>query len=427
MSDAYKLNGKSWTNRIVGHDHVPPDQLLANPFNYRIHSKSQQDAMAGALSEIGWIQDVIINKSTGHLIDGHLRVSLALRNGESAVPVKYVDLTEDEERLALATFDPITAMATHDAELLDGLLKGINTADEALQAMLAELAQEAGLYPNRQEAADAEPQTSRKDELQAEWGTAVGQVWRLGKHRLVIGDCTEAAVVKRLLGGERPLLMVTDPPYGIEHKNDAIPTDNHKEHFGIDNDSRDIEPFVEKFIEAHKWFQDAFYIFGAYVQFSVWYTRLSGWRKVNQVLVWVKDNAVLSRLHFNLKFEIIYHGYTSSGVWNGDNTQDDVLMHRNVNSFGYIKDDGARNAKNDAQVHPNQKPLDLIGDLIKLSSNAGDLVYDSFVGSGTTIIACQNLNRQCRAIEIDPGYAAVTLQRYLDAFAIKPELVERGG
>jgi len=147
MSDSYKLGNGTYRNRITGYDSVDPEQLLANPHNYRMHPKHQQDALAGALDEIGWLDDVIVNTTTGNIIDGHLRVTLALRNGEQTVPVKYVELTEDEERLALATFDPITAMATHDADLLDALLRDVNTGDEHLQQMLADMAGDAGIVP----------------------------------------------------------------------------------------------------------------------------------------------------------------------------------------------------------------------------------------------------------------------------------------
>lgn len=135
-----------WQNRIIGYDNVAPDQLLANPANFRVHPKKQQDALTGSLSELGWLQDIVVNRVTGHVLDGHLRVSLALRNGEPTVPVKYVALSESDEKLALAVFDPITYMAETDAAQLDALLQEINTGDAALQALLAELAQKAGLH-----------------------------------------------------------------------------------------------------------------------------------------------------------------------------------------------------------------------------------------------------------------------------------------
>jgi hypothetical protein len=113
-----------WRNRIIGSGVEDPAQLLANPFNFRYHPEHQQKALAGVLEEIGWIQEVVVNQRTGHLIDGHLRVTLAMRDGEN-IPVKYVDLSEHEEKIALASMDPISALATQDQGILDDLVEQI--------------------------------------------------------------------------------------------------------------------------------------------------------------------------------------------------------------------------------------------------------------------------------------------------------------
>jgi hypothetical protein len=136
-----------WRSRIIGHGEEAPDQLLANPENWRIHPRQQQDALAGVLSEVGWVQDVIVNRRSGHVIDGHLRVSLAISRQEPSVPVVYVDLDEHEERLILATIDPLSAMAATDAEKLDELLRDVRTGDADVQAMLEGLAARSGLLP----------------------------------------------------------------------------------------------------------------------------------------------------------------------------------------------------------------------------------------------------------------------------------------
>ena len=145
---------EGWQNRIVGHGEEAPDQLLANPENWRIHPKPQQDALAGVLDQVGWVQDVIVNQRTGHVVDGHLRVSLAISREEASVPVVYVDLDEHEERLILATLDPLAAMAATDSTKLDELLREVSTGDAALQAMLDGLAQSAGIVPGDVEAPD---------------------------------------------------------------------------------------------------------------------------------------------------------------------------------------------------------------------------------------------------------------------------------
>lgn len=137
----------SWKNRIVGHGEESPEQLLANPRNFRIHPKTQQDAVAGVLEEVGWVQSVIVNRTTGHLIDGHLRVSIALRDDAPTIPVVYVDLSEAEESLILATLDPLAALAGTDRQKLEELLSEVGTGNAELQAMLSDMAVNAGIVP----------------------------------------------------------------------------------------------------------------------------------------------------------------------------------------------------------------------------------------------------------------------------------------
>lgn len=131
-----------WTNRITGQGEVPPDQLLANPQNWRVHPMFQQKALVAALDEVGWLQPVMVNTVTGHVVDGHLRVMLAISEGQTAVPVLYVELTEEEERKALLTLDPITRLAVGDPTQVHGLLEGVSTENEALRKLFDNLAVE---------------------------------------------------------------------------------------------------------------------------------------------------------------------------------------------------------------------------------------------------------------------------------------------
>ena len=129
-----------WRNRIVGYSEEEPDQLLANPSNWRIHPAAQQNALSGVLKEVGLVQNVVANRTTGHLVDGHLRVMLAMRENQPVVPVTWVELSEEEEHLILASLDPLAAMATADAGALDALLSSVQSGEAAVTAMLAELA-----------------------------------------------------------------------------------------------------------------------------------------------------------------------------------------------------------------------------------------------------------------------------------------------
>ena len=156
----------AWQSRIVGRGDVPPGEIIPHRYNWRRHPDRQREALEGVLDNIGWIQDVIVNRRTGHLIDGHLRVELALRRKEPSVPVVYVDLSEREEAIALASLDPISAMAETDKSNLDSLLRTVDSDDERIQTLLSGLADKEGLYQEeRAEAACGEIDVALPDEL----------------------------------------------------------------------------------------------------------------------------------------------------------------------------------------------------------------------------------------------------------------------
>jgi ParB-like chromosome segregation protein Spo0J len=128
-----------WLNRIVGHGEESPEQLAANPKNWRIHPQQQQRVLEGAINDVGYLRSVTVNKRTGYVLDGHLRVSLALSSGQQSIPVEYVELSEAEEAEALATLDPIAGMAVADHEQLGALIADIRDADVAVAEMLGEM------------------------------------------------------------------------------------------------------------------------------------------------------------------------------------------------------------------------------------------------------------------------------------------------
>lgn len=154
---ATKDNAGPWRSRIVGHGESDPTQLLAHERNWRPHPRTQQVALAGVLDEVGWVAEVIVNKRSGEewpegqrgvetVVDGHLRVELAISRGEPTVPVRYVDLSPSDEALILATFDPISALAGSDRENLDAVLSLVETENEAVRELLAKIAEDAGTF-----------------------------------------------------------------------------------------------------------------------------------------------------------------------------------------------------------------------------------------------------------------------------------------
>ena len=156
----------AYKNRIIGSGEESLDNILFNPRNWRIHPLSQQDALKGVLEEVGWVQQVIINKRTGNLIDGHLRCQLAAREGNKIIPVLYVDIDEAEEELVLATLDPIAGMAATDKAKLDRLFQDINSDNENVQKLISEIAEKEGLLGELPTLDELEEKYGEPDETQ---------------------------------------------------------------------------------------------------------------------------------------------------------------------------------------------------------------------------------------------------------------------
>ena len=146
-----------WKNRIIGYGEEAPEQLLANPKNWRIHPSEQQEGLQGVLDEVGFVQGVIVNQATGFVVDGHMRVSLALRTEQSKIPVTYVDLTPEEEDTILSTFDPIGAMAVTDRVKLKELLDTVETENERVNKIMSDIAKRERVEVPEPQAEDEEP------------------------------------------------------------------------------------------------------------------------------------------------------------------------------------------------------------------------------------------------------------------------------
>lgn len=395
-----------WRNRIVDHGAESPSQLLAHPANWRIHPKNQQDALTGVLNEIGWIQSVIVNQRTGFVIDGHLRVALAISHNEPEVPVVYVDLSDEEEALALASIDPISAMAATDKELLDSLLRDVSSADAGVQAMLSDLAEKNGLdyggaSPEPGEGGDEFDPTPDEGPTRCQ----PGDLWLIGgKHRLLCGDSTNPADVARLMGNDRAAMMWTDPPYGVDYVGKT------KEALTIRNDLKGgLEGLLtDSFGAANDALDDgaAIYIAHPAGALSVTFGNCfvaQGWR-LHQTLTWVKNSMVLGHSDYHYKHEPILFGYKPA---NGRRGRGGEGWYGPNNAVSVFEVDRPSRSED----HPTMKPIDPISPMIENSSQQGDVVYDPFLGSGSTLIAAHRTGRTCYGLELDPKYADVILRR----------------
>jgi DNA modification methylase len=388
----------AWRNRIVDHGEEAPDQLLANPKNWRIHPKAQQDALSGVLDEVGWVQEVIVNKTTGHVVDGHLRVSLAISRQEPTIPVKYVELTPEEEALVLVTLDPLAGMAATAKDALETLLADVQPGSDAVTALLEDVAKSAGLNGAKDglTGPDAVPEAKPVSKR--------GDVWACGEHRVMCGDSTDAGDVKRLMAGEKAAMVFADPPYGIDYKPDYSNSKRPYKHERIQGD----EAIDGRWLAT--WVSERLYLCTRWDVFSGWETELaSDPRVIRNVIVWDKGQGAAGALEsYAPRHEFIIFA-----------TQNGAAVHRsprpdNVWAVPGFAQFTARRAEDTWGIHPTQKPVALVALAVEDSSARGDALADPFLGSGTTMIAAERLGRRCYGMEIEPQYVDVAVKRWSD-------------
>ena len=215
--DTQRRGKASWQTRITGSGTLKVNQAKPHALNFRLHPPGQQQALATSLDTVGWVQQIVVNTTTGNLIDGHLRLELAgAQRGRAALPVRGTP--EDEEQLVLATLDPIAAMAAADAAKLGELLASIQSEDEQVRGLLEQIARQQHI---ELPAASGLVDPDEVPEVPAEPVTRPGDLWLLGAHKLCCGDSTDPASVRRLMAGERATAMITDPPYLVSYDGKA--------------------------------------------------------------------------------------------------------------------------------------------------------------------------------------------------------------
>lgn len=432
-----------WRNRIIGYGEEAPDKLLANPLNFRRHPKGQQKAMSGTLATLGIVQNVIVNKRTGHMIDGHLRVELALRERQPKVPITYVDLSDDEEKLALATFDPISGMAAIDHEQMQELLAAIPDQGAALKGLFDHLNKTAkGILETERQGNtgdDKLPGNSRALTARK------GDVWILGDHRLAVGDCADRLRLAALFKGDTAAaLMLTDPPYNVAYNGSAG---------AIQNDDMGDAQFLEFLTERFKACGEhcrpgtGFYVFhAAETPNDAFYRSLfaAGFER-HQTLIWGKTTATLSRSDYNWRHEPIAYGWRPGAAhyFAFDYTEttlvDDAdalealgkkellellksLLRNEAASSIVYEDKPSRSVD-----HPTMKPVALLQKFIANSTRRGELVLDPFGGSGSTLIACAKVGRRARMVELDEKFADVIIRRWIEWSGGEPAVLQDSG
>lgn len=401
------------TNTTTELQLVPIEKLVPYANNARTHSPEQIKKLRSSLREFGFINPVIIDRDYG-VIAGHGRILAAQEEGLDKVPCVFADhLTEAQKKAYIIADNRMAMDAGWDEEMLRVEIEALQAAD--FDPLLTgfdekELADLFGTEEDKVKDDDFDLSAALEKAAFVERG----DVWIVGRHRLMCGDATSADDVARLMDGKKANLIVTDPPYGVSFKSSSGLT--------IQNDSIKNEEFYSFLLSAFKNMADnlekggAAYVFHADTE-GLNFRRafIDAGFHLAGCCIWVKDSLVLGRSDYQWQHEPILYGFLQNGKhpWYSDRKQTTIW------NFAKPK----RNAN-----HPTSKPLDLLSYPIGNSSQPNAIVVDTFGGSGSTMMACEQANRICFMMELDEKYASVILRRAVEN-GIAPEdiLVERGG
>jgi len=400
-------------------EQVKIDQLKLDTKNANRGTDRGRAMVEASLREVGAGRSILVDKD-GRVIAGNKTLSAAAdigleiqtveSDGSKLIVVQRTDLDLSDDTGAarrLAFLDnraSETGLAWDAEQILASMNDGLSfdgIFDQAeLDALLAGLVE-------AEPVVDPGPQIDKAEELQKVWQVQTGDIWQLGKHRLACGDCTDKATVDRLMQGEKASLIATDPPYGVDFSG-AKYNPRAKEWAGIDGDKRqgnDLRSWLSGMWELWLSYSDkqaAFYSWAAAMEegaAAAGAMRDAGIHIQSQI-IWNKNTLVLGQADYQWKHENCWYGFLKGEKhrWFGGRAQTTVWDISKISNSDYI--------------HPMQKPTELYAIPIRNHTSEGMICAEPFSGSGTQIIACEQLSRQCRAIEISPAYVAVALDRF---------------
>ena len=392
---------------------VPITKLVPYVNNPRTHSPEQIMKLRSSLREFGFINPVIIDRNYG-VIAGHGRIFAAREEGITEVPCVFADhLTEAQKKAYIIADNRMAMDAGWDEELLRIEIESLKGEDFDVYLTGFDEREIADLFSN-----DKDDVEDDDFDLNAALEKAAfvmpGDLWTVGRHRLLCGDATKAEDVARLMDGKRANLVLTDPPYGVSFKSFTGLT--------IKNDNIKDEEFYEFLVSAFKPMAEnlepggVIYVFHADTVGHIFRKAFidSGFH-LSGVCIWAKNSLVPGYSDYQWQHEPILYGYLANGKhrWYGDRKQTTV--------WNFDKQTRCNN-------HPTSKPLDLLSYPLQNSSQENAVVLDTFGGSGSTMMACEQMNRVCYMMELDEKYASVILRRAVEN-GIAPEdiFVERGG
>jgi DNA modification methylase len=379
----------------------PLDRLKPYDRNARTHSAEQVAQIAASIVEFGFTNPILVDSNDG-IIAGHGRLSAAQELGLKTVPVVVLDHLSERQRKAYILADNQLALnAGWDTDLLRGELQDLAEQDFDLSLIGFSDDELADLLPEIEELAPEDADADAVPEPPAEPITKPGDVWLLGKHRVMCGDSTVIMDVERLMDGKKADMVFTDPPYGVDYQGGHFHSGNvnivrKREKLANDHNEQiyiDVIPVIAQFCDGpcYTWFAStrALSLYQAVLQVG----------EIHALLIWHKTNATYAAMNAQYKQRhepcLYWKPKGSTLRWCGPTNECTVWE---------IK----RDARN--EFHPTQKPVDLAERAI--GNHEAKLVLDLFGGSGSTLIACEKTGRQARLMELDPRYCDVIVKRW---------------
>ena len=393
---------------------VPLGKLVPYVNNARTHSPEQLVKLRSSLREFGFVNPVIIDRDF-NVIAGHGRIAAAKEEGIAEVPCVFADfLTEAQKKAYILADNRMALDAGWDEELLRIEIESLQGADFDVSLTGFGEDEIADLFAGDGEKDVKDDGFDLSAALEKAAFVERGDIWTVGRHRLMCGDATSAEDVAALMGGKKANLIVTDPPYGVSFKSSGGLT--------IQNDSMKGNEFYtflyDSFVNmaAHLENGGAAYVFHADTEgLNFRKAFVDAGFHLAGVCIWVKNSLVLGRSDYQWQHEPVLYGFLKNGrhSWYSDRKQTTIWNY----------DKPKRN-----ENHPTSKPLDLLAYPIRNSSQENAIVLDTFGGSGSTMMACEQTNRICHTMELDEKYASVILRRAVE-MGIAPEdvFVERDG
>ncbi len=379
---------------------VSVDKLVPYANNARTHSPEQINKLRSSLREFGFINPVIIDRDYG-VIAGHGRIEAAKAEGIKEVPCVFADhLTEAQKKAYIIADNRMALDAGWDEELLRVEIEALQGEDFDLALTGFDEKELSDLFGTDDDSEAKDDDFDLSEALEKASFVEHGDIWTVGRHRLMCGDATSADDVSALMDGKKANLVVTDPPYGVSFKSSDGLT--------IQNDSIKGEEFYTFLynaftnMAAHLEKGGAAYVFHADTEgLNFRKAFIDAGFHLAGVCIWVKNSLVLGRSDYQWQHEPVLYGFLQNGKhpWYSDRKQTTIWNY----------DKPKRN-----QNHPTSKPLDLLGYPIGNSSQENGIVIDTFGGSGSTLMACEQMNRICYTMELDEKYASVILRRYVE-------------